>query len=95
MIQRDLFGHPISPQLTIRKGGGVRKIGYADKPGSGPKKKRCVHCVHFGRITHAQGTTSKCHLMAEIWTEGPETDIHPNAPACRRFESRPFKPLKD
>lgn len=93
MIQHDLFGHPIKPQVVIRKGGGLRKIGYAAKPGTGPRNKRCCLCVNYEHITHSKGTTPKCHLMADKWTEGSETDIHPNAPACSLFQPKPFKPM--
>lgn len=90
--QLDLLGQPLPSPGQIRRDGRPRKIGYAARPGSGPKGKRCSGCAHFGRITHDGRITPKCQLMSAVWTHGPESDIHPNAPACSEWARRPFAP---
>lgn len=86
----DLFGNPSPSPDQLRKDGRLRKIGYAAKPGTGPKGKRCSSCLNFGRIKHDDRITPKCQLMSTVWTHGPESDIHPNAPACSEWTRRPF-----
>lgn len=86
----DLFGVALPLSGQLRKDGRLRKIGYAAKPGTGPKGKRCNTCVNYGQIKHADRITPKCQLMSAAWTHGPESDIHPNAPACAEWTRKPF-----
>lgn len=93
MIQQiDLLGHPLPSSEQLRKDGRLRKIGYAARPGTGPKGRRCNTCVNFGRIKHDNRITPKCQLMSAVWTHGPESDIHPSAPACIEWARKPFAP---
>lgn len=91
---RDLFGDPLPSPGTFRKDGARRKVGYPARPGTGPKGKRCALCKHAESVLHKGNRTTKCALMAHAWTHGEETDIHPNAPACKRYERKPLAPLK-
>lgn len=86
----DLFGAPIAHPEDLRKDGRRRKVGYAARPGSGPDGRRCSSCKHYGRIKSLdEGTiTTKCQLMAHVWTSEADSDIHPNAPACREYGRR-------
>jgi hypothetical protein len=90
----DLLGEPLPAAHQIRKDGGRRKVGYAARPGSGPKGQRCANCAHCSKVLHKGYESRKCERMAHAWTHGSETDIKPNAPACRQWERRPFKPAK-
>ena len=90
----DLLGEPLPAPHHLRKDGGRRKIGYAARPGTGPKGQRCQTCAHHQRVTHRGISTFKCSLMDHAWTHSSETDISLRAPACRKWERRPFKPLK-
>ncbi len=94
VICRDLFGEPIAAAAALRKERRRRKVGYADKPGSGPKGKRCGNCKHCSVVVHRGQRSKKCDLMAHAWTHSDETDIHPQAPACKQWERRPFSPAK-
>jgi len=94
VIARDLFGEPITAPVAIRKGGGRRKVGYAARPGSGPKGQRCGNCKHCSLVTSRGVSSKKCELMAGAWTHGAETDIHPQAPACKQWERRPLAGVK-
>ena len=86
----DLFGQPIPPAYALRKEGGARKIGYADRPGSGPKKQRCGNCLHAQRILHHGQLSFKCELMNHRWDYTPATDINLRAPACSHWHRRPY-----
>jgi hypothetical protein len=87
----DLLGEPIPAPAVFRKDGGRRKIGYAAKPGTGPKGKRCIQCKMIQRVLSKGVTSHKCELAAPIWSDDPATDIKPNAPACSCFERRDFQ----
>lgn len=89
--ETDLFGQPIPGAHLVRKDGGRRKIGYAARPGTGPKGKRCALCANCESVLHKGSRSLKCRLVAHRWTHGAETDIHPNAPACREWQPKPFK----
>lgn len=88
----DLLGEPIVESVSVSDGPRLRKIGYAARPGTGPKRQRCATCVHSQRVLHRGSYSTKCERMAHAWTHGPETDIKPNAPACREWERKPFAP---
>lgn len=90
----DLLGESIPSPEALRKDGQLRKIGYADRPGSGPKKQRCGTCIFLQRCLHLGNESHKCELMAPIWNYRPETDVSPRAPACSKWESRPFTKIK-
>lgn len=89
--QIDLFGEPIPLPILFRKDGGRRKIGYAARPGSGPKKQRCNTCKHLSRVLSQGFRSHKCELMTHVWSYDPITDIKPNAPACSEWVRRPFE----
>lgn len=86
----DLFGQPIPAPAAFRKDGAPRKIGYADRPGSGPKKQRCGTCLHPQRILHEGVVSFKCELMTHVWDHSANTDIQLRAPACSRWVRKPF-----
>jgi len=88
--ERDLFGHPIKPHAPARDRG-VRKVGYAARLATGPKGQRCGTCAHAARVLHRGSLTHKCELMAHAWTHGEETDISLRAPACHKWERKPFE----
>jgi hypothetical protein len=87
----DLLGDPIPPPTHFRKDGVRRKIGYADRPGTGPKGERCGTCLHLQRCVHLGNTTHKCEIMAAIWNYSTDTDVHLQAPACSHWVRRPFE----
>ena len=89
-LGKDLFGEPLPAPAAVRKDGGRRKVGYAARPGSGPKGQRCGNCKHCSLVTRRGVASKKCELMAHAWTHGAETDIHPQAPACKQWERRPL-----
>lgn len=86
----DLFGHPMPSQELFRKDGRRRKIGYAARPGSGPRRQRCRTCKSCMAVLSKGVRSHKCEVMAKIWSDDPATDIKPNAPACREWATRPF-----
>lgn len=88
-IARDLFGEPI-PATAARKVR-VRKIGYADRPGTGPKNQRCGNCTHAERVVHRGEFTHKCALMQHLWANTAPTGIHLQAPACSKWVRKPYK----
>lgn len=94
--QVDLFGVPLPAASAFRKDGRRRrKIGYAARPGTGPKSQRCQTCQHFTKVTR-QGYPEafKCALMAHLWTHSSVSDIQPRAPACDLWARRPLPPRK-
>ena len=90
-LPTDLLGHPIPPPVVFRKDGRRRKIGYAARPGTGPKKQRCGTCAHASSVVHHGATTHKCELKAHAWTHGAETDINLRAPACEEWQRKPLR----
>lgn len=86
---RDLFGNPLPPAEQPAR----RKIGYAAKPGSGPKKARCLQCVHFVRVTNPGEEANRCELTAKVWDK-PGSTIKANAPACLYWRRRPFDKMR-
>lgn len=88
--ETDLFGVPIPAPPVVPKDNGKRKVGYAARPGTGPKKQRCGTCANFSRVIHKGAASFKCGKMAHAWTHGSETDIKPRAPACAEFERKPL-----
>ena len=91
MIERDLLGEPIPAIAAKPSSRRIRKIGYADKVGGGPKGKRCGQCKFSQKVSRHGQFTHKCELMAHIWAHTEETDISLRAPACSKFERRPYK----
>lgn len=91
-IPRDLFGEPIPATRAARPARKVRKIGYADKPATGPKGQRCGNCIHAERVVHRAEFTHKCQLMTHVWDHTAATDIHLQAPACSKWVRKPYKP---
>lgn len=89
--ETDLFGHPIVVQASFRTDGRVRKIGYPARPSTGPKGQRCNTCENAVRVLSGGSRSWKCQVMARSWTQGPETDIHPGAPACRDWVRKVWK----
>ena len=77
----DLLGAP----LTVPP---RRKLGYAARPGTGPKGQRCNTCVHCIAVAQSARRSRKCELKAAIWTTTPETDIKHNAPACLHWQRK-------
>lgn len=88
--EKDLFGQPISAPVA-RKGGGVRKVGYAARLATGPKGQRCGTCKFAMKVTSKGRTSHKCELAAAAWTHGEDSDISLRAPACRLWERKPFE----
>ncbi len=84
----DLFGQPMLSQTSFRKDGRLRKLGYAARPGSGPKSQRCNTCAHCIRVVHGDVHSYKCEIIASRWTQCATTDIKPNAPACSEWRRR-------
>jgi len=84
----DLFGDPLPVPTVLRKDGGRRKIGYAARPGSGPRSQRCSTCKHCMRVLHKGAHSFKCERMTHVWTHRTETDVKPNAPACQEWERK-------
>lgn len=82
----DLLGVPLNPPAR------ARKIGYAARPGSGPKGKRCNMCKHAMRMTSATRRAWKCAAQVAQWDDTAATDIKPGAPACSEWERRNFSP---
>lgn len=91
MLETDLFGAPIISASLVPARPLVRKIGYAARPGSGPRGQRCNTCRHAQRITHRQARSWKCEVMAGIWHLGPSSDIKPGAPACSEFIRKEYQ----
>lgn len=83
----DLLGHPIPPPAIQA----VRRIGYAARPGTGPKGQRCNTCAHCIKITQHRQPARKCELKAPIWTTSAETDVKHNAPACRFWQRKKWE----
>lgn len=91
-METDLFGVPLAAAATHRPPSApVRKIGYAARPGTGPKGQRCNTCRLAQRVTHREERSWKCEVMAGIWHLGAASDIVPGAPACSEFERKPFR----
>lgn len=90
-IARDLFGEPIAAATAFRKDGQERKIGYAARPGTGPKGQRCNTCAHCMVVVYHGMRSRKCHVVAALWSASPATDIKHNAPACREWQRKPYK----
>lgn len=84
----DLLGHPLPQPSVVRKDGQLRKVGYAARPGTGPKRQRCGNCEHLARVLHRGETSHKCALMAHAWTHSSATDVHRQAPACSEWERK-------
>ena len=89
-VEKDLFGHPLAAHAPAKVRRGVRKVGYAARLATGPKKQRCGTCIHAARVLHRGNATHKCQLMAHAWTHGEETDISLRAPACWKWDRKPF-----
>lgn len=94
-IDTDLFGVPISTPVVVRKDDGGRKIGYAARPGTGPRKQRCNTCSHCQSVTSGGIRSFKCDLMVGMWSTDPVTGIKPGAPACSEWERKPFVARKE
>ena len=85
MITRDLFGTPLPPrEQRIR-----RRIGYADRPGTGPKGQRCNTCSHCIKIDQPGHEGLKCELSAPLWNRLGSV-IKGNAPACSYWERKTY-----
>jgi hypothetical protein len=89
----DLLGQPLPPPETIRKDGRRRKIGYAARPGTGPRRQRCGTCKFASRVVHHDEVTHKCELKAHLWRHDATTDINLRAPACSEWSAKPFRAL--
>lgn len=84
----DLLGVPIG---DLPHG---RKIGYAARPGTGPKRQRCNTCKHAMRMTSATRIAWKCTVKVAVWDDTLATDIKPSAPACSEWLRRPYEAPK-
>lgn len=91
VIERDLFGEQV-PAVPARKDGKPRKIGYAARPGSGPRGQRCGTCKFAQRVVHRGEFTHKGELMTFVWQHNAASDISLRAPACSKWERRPYQP---
>jgi hypothetical protein len=82
----NLFGDPITLQISEARRTPTKRQGYAAIPGTGPAGETCASCAHCRRC----GTTSKrylkCGLMQKAWTHGQGTDILGKSPACWKWE---------
>jgi len=87
----DLFGIPLPPPALYRKDGGLRRAGYAAKPGTGPKGQRCNTCRWAMKVLHRGIRSHKCELQAAQWSGAPCTDIKPGAPACSEWQRKQWK----
>lgn len=89
MIQpTDLFGEPL-PAAVVRHKAAKRSIGYASRPGTGPKGQRCYSCKFAHRVAEAGRHAWKCEHRAAVW-DRPESNIKPGAPSCREWERKPY-----
>lgn len=91
---RDLLGQPIPPPAYFRNDGALRRIGYADRPGTGPKGQRCGTCIHAHLCVHLGAASHKCELMTAVWNYSTATDINIRAPACSHWQRKPFSPSR-
>lgn len=93
MQETDLFGEVLASSKTPRAGQ-PRKVGYAARPGTGPKNQRCYTCAQAMRVTHVSSGVSswKCTAVSHLW-EQPHSDIKPGAPACREWQRKQFAKL--
>lgn len=89
----DLFGQPIPAPSTLRKDGKARKIGYAARPGTGPRGQRCNTCIYCIPVEYQGHVSRKCQITAATWTPSSATDIKHNAPACSEWERKPFRKI--
>ena len=86
-LQLSLFCDLVAEATAVRR---ERKIGYAARPGTGPKGQRCNTCSHC-MLVECRGVVSrKCQIMARHWTPSSATDIKHNAPACSEWERKPY-----
>lgn len=88
--ENDLFGVPINAPRAARP---ALSIGYASRPGTGPKGQRCNTCRFRMVITEHGRRASKCEIVAAKWTTSSETDIKHNAPACSDWQRRIYKKI--
>jgi hypothetical protein len=79
----------------MTKSGMPRKIGYAARPGSGPKNRRCNTCVHAQRVRSGTRISWKCDIVSYLWDDTDRTDIKPAAPACSEWTRKPFVAPKE
>jgi hypothetical protein len=90
-IDRDLFGEPIAnPEAAQTASLRKRRIGYADRPGTGPKGKRCYCCARAIRMESSAGILWRCEITVQLW-QRPNSDIKPGAPACASWESKQYE----
>lgn len=73
MTNADLFG-----DLPTKKLG----IGYAGKPGMGPKGETCGSCVYSKRHGHLNRRYYKCHHELGYRSSSEASDIKLKTPAC-------------
>lgn len=91
MIERDLLGHPIPRPATPRRPrDAVRRLGYASRPGTGPKGQRCSTCKSCIVMMRDEVRVRRCEIVAAKWTDGVEFDIKHNAPACRDWQRKRY-----
>lgn len=88
IYDHDLFGKPIATPQPPKPG---RRIGYAARPGTGPKGQRCNTCRFCIVVTQSGERVRKCELKAPIWTTTDETNVKHNAPACKMWERKTYK----
>lgn len=84
-MQLDLFEAPCVAPPPV-----PRRIGYAARPGTGPKGQRCNTCISSQRVTNCGCHSWKCERMAVLWVRGEASDIKPGAPACSEWERKPY-----
>lgn len=83
----DLFGAPISAPAKPRP---QPSLGYAARPGTGPKGQRCNTCRHCMLVSADGQRVRRCELTAPKWDRGAQMDIKHNAPACKHWERKEY-----
>jgi hypothetical protein len=84
MINTDLFGNVVQPEVPLKnKSGGFNINPCIAAFGKGPEGTRCKKCVHFIR-KHYGGVYFKCALRGD--TNGPGTDHRANWPTCGKYQ---------
>ncbi len=98
MIERDLLGQAIIPDLPLTKEGMLERKrarrrasevprGYYAAPGTGPDGQTCKSCRHAVAVEYSKKYW-KCEKARSHWTGGPRTDIRLRSPACVGWEAK-------
>jgi len=81
---RSLFGDEI-PDVPDKRKRPRTDRAHAAPVGSGPAGRTCGECGYRDRVEYHDKVYQKCHLMMELWTHGPGSDIRCKDAACWCF----------